>query len=701
MFMPEKMSLIRILAPIDFVEEISIALLESGVFHITSKPGRGSLAERFRREFVLVEEYISRMDQYLSVIGARVSRDSREKIQFKIDSVYEALSVSRERMKIIDLEFGELVERYREYESKISEYQSIVYYLEYLKDLDIDLEGLVRGFSTRLKVLILSSDRLSEFSEELSHRLDSYYFIYRLSRDEREVVGVLLYPADRESLVGELLRMFRVRVFELKEEFPKNFSKAYEKAYRELEHMKSFIEDIRARARERYNKIGEIFNRAYQELYLLRDILRILSHAQYTSSFFVLEGFVPHRSKRLVLDKLLSESGEKVLIEIHDISRLEKLDEEPPTSYRIPDLLRPFRLIPDLYGTPSYSEIIPVFLTAITFPIIFGLMFPDIGHGIAIMLGGFLLMKFFRDQGGRDLGQLLVYLGLASIATGFLSGEFFGPATPVSHYLERLYEDLHIKPPLQLPIYKPEAGVAEALYSFILLSVRIAVITLFVSSLLGVLNSVINRELDYLFALALPRMLVFTSIAIPALSSNDIASVGAYYSYISLGQLLSLLGMGSNYVVPAYIEIVKWLLNISLIWIILGESIVESITHDVRHGISKIGAGFIEMFDTLIMAVGNSMSYLRIMGIALAHIAVVVSFYVPAISLFESTSIVDKISAWAMYSVGNLLAMTLEAIIAFAHTLRLHLYEMFSKFYRGLGRPYQPLIPIAYRIEIV
>lgn len=701
MFMPEKMSLIRILAPIDFVEEISIALLESGVFHITSKPGRGSLAERFRREFVLVEEYISRMDQYLSVIGARVSRDSREKIQFKIDSVYEALSVSRERMKIIDLEFGELVERYREYESKISEYQSIVYYLEYLKDLDIDLEGLVRGFSTRLKVLILSSDRLSEFSEELSHRLDSYYFIYRLSRDEREVVGVLLYSADRESLVGELLRMFRVRVFELKEEFPKNFSKAYEKAYRELEHMKSFIEDIRARARERYNKIGEIFNRAYQELYLLRDILRILSHAQYTSSFFVLEGFVPHRSKRLVLDKLLSESGEKVLIEIHDISRLEKLDEEPPTSYRIPDLLRPFRLIPDLYGTPSYSEIIPVFLTAITFPIIFGLMFPDIGHGIAIMLGGFLLMKFFRDQGGRDLGQLLVYLGLASIATGFLSGEFFGPATPVSHYLERLYEDLHIKPPLQLPIYKPEAGVAEALYSFILLSVRIAVITLFVSSLLGVLNSVINRELDYLFALALPRMLVFTSIAIPALSSNDIASVGAYYSYISLGQLLSLLGMGSNYVVPAYIEIVKWLLNISLIWIILGESIVESITHDVRHGISKIGAGFIEMFDTLIMAVGNSMSYLRIMGIALAHIAVVVSFYVPAISLFESTSIVDKISAWAMYSVGNLLAMTLEAIIAFAHTLRLHLYEMFSKFYRGLGRPYQPLIPIAYRIEIV
>ncbi|MEZ0290385.1 MAG: V-type ATPase 116kDa subunit family protein [Sulfolobales archaeon] len=699
--MPEKMSLIRILAPIDFVEEISIALLESGVFHITSKPGRGSLAERFRREFVLVEEYISRMDQYLSVIGARVSRDSREKIQFKIDSVYEALSVSRERMKIIDLEFGELVERYREYESKISEYQSIVYYLEYLKDLDIDLEGLVRGFSTRLKVLILSSDRLSEFSEELSHRLDSYYFIYRLSRDEREVVGVLLYSADRESLVGELLRMFRVRVFELKEEFPKNFSKAYEKAYRELEHMKSFIEDIRARARERYNKIGEIFNRAYQELYLLRDILRILSHAQYTSSFFVLEGFVPHRSKRLVLDKLLSESGEKVLIEIHDISRLEKLDEEPPTSYRIPDLLRPFRLIPDLYGTPSYSEIIPVFLTAITFPIIFGLMFPDIGHGIAIMLGGFLLMKFFRDQGGRDLGQLLVYLGLASIATGFLSGEFFGPATPVSHYLERLYEDLHIKPPLQLPIYKPEAGVAEALYSFILLSVRIAVITLFVSSLLGVLNSVINRELDYLFALALPRMLVFTSIAIPALSSNDIASVGAYYSYISLGQLLSLLGMGSNYVVPAYIEIVKWLLNISLIWIILGESIVESITHDVRHGISKIGAGFIEMFDTLIMAVGNSMSYLRIMGIALAHIAVVVSFYVPAISLFESTSIVDKISAWAMYSVGNLLAMTLEAIIAFAHTLRLHLYEMFSKFYRGLGRPYQPLIPIAYRIEIV
>ncbi|MEM4485350.1 MAG: V-type ATPase 116kDa subunit family protein [Sulfolobales archaeon] len=694
------MSELKILAPADYVEEVALALIESGVFQVTSKPGRGVLAERSRRELVLIEEAIMRMDQYLGMIGARVDKEPHERLQPRPDSLSRSLESVREKLKIIDREFGELLDRYREYEAKISEYQNLLSYLENLRDLDVDLSRLILGVFLRMKILIIGVERLDTFREEINRRIPAHAFMCSLSRDAREEICLLIYPAESEGAVGEIIRSHRARVFELKEGLPSNLARAYEEAYREFENMKNFMYGIKDEAKRRFTSIGSLFRETYQELVILRDMLRILAHSYFTSSYVVIEGFVPHSMRKRVSDKVLREGENRVLLEFREISRLDRLEEEPPTSYRIPDLLKPFRMIPDLYGTPSYNEIIPVFLASITFPIIFGLMFPDIGHGLAILIAGIIIRRFFKRYGLEDLGLLLVYLGTASIITGFLAGEFFGPATPVSKYIEGFYEELHLSPPLNLPIYKPEAGLTEALYSFILLSVRIAVITLFVSSLLGFLNGVINRETDYVLALALPRLLIFTSIMIPSFISNNLGDVGGFYYHMSLGQLTGVLGVSESYKHPQIIEIMKWVLNISLLWIIFGESIVESIKHDLKSGLKKIGSGFLEVFDTIIMVIGNTMSYMRIMGIALAHIAVVVSFYVPALSLFQSPSISDQIAAWAMYSVGNLIAMTLEAVIAFAHTLRLHLYEMFSKFYRGLGRPYNPFTPVIYRIEI-
>jgi V/A-type H+-transporting ATPase subunit I len=39
---------------------------------------------------------------------------------------------------------------------------------------------------------------------------------------------------------------------------------------------------------------------------------------------------------------------------------------------------------------------------------------------------------------------------------------------------------------------------------------------------------------------------------------------------------------------------------------------------------------------------------------------------------------------------GNLFVIALEGLIVFIHTLRLHFYEWFSKFYRGTGTAFSP-----------
>ncbi len=696
-FMPEKMSLLRIIVPIEYIEEAIFALIESGVFHVSSKPGKGSLAERSRRNMVLVEEALSRLEQYAQLADVKIAKRESDRVVIRPDSVLIFIDEIIEKNRIVDLEFEDLLNKHREAEGKISEYENILELLDPFKNIDTDLENLLRGKNIKIRIFSIPREKLDVLRIDIENKLKNYTLLYEVS-ERKNISCVILYSSEEEGVLNEILRSSKAKTIEIPSDLPKNLSKIYGIIREDLEEYKRYILELKKKAKEKFNKIKDLFIDTYKGLVFLRDFLRISSHGYFTSHYGSLEGYVPSKMRSKVSKKLIEETHGNVYIEFREIGRLEKRDEEPPTYYKIPRFLEPFKMIPDLYGTPSYSEVVPVFIVAVTFPIIFGLMFPDIGHGLAILITGLVFWRILgrENKSFNELGLLLMYLGISSIITGFLSAEFFGPATPVAKLLEKFYEDHHIHPPLSLPIYNPEANVVDALYFFILLSIRIATITMFISSFLCVINAVVNREIDYLIALALPRSLVFLSILIPAFSSNATDIVGSYYYYISLGQLF---GVSQSFSVPIYIEISKWMLDISLIWIIFGESLAEIIHGGLSEGIRKIGNGFMEMFDTVIMALGNSMSYLRIMGIALAHIAVVVSFYAPVLNLLYSPNIPEQVSAWIIYSIGNLLAMSLEAVIAFAHTLRLHLYEMFSKFYRGQGRSYEPIIPLEVIIQ--
>ena len=45
-------------------------------------------------------------------------------------------------------------------------------------------------------------------------------------------------------------------------------------------------------------------------------------------------------------------------------------------------LSTPFEELTKLWGLPHYDEVDPTFMIAFTFPLIFGLMFGDVGHGL-------------------------------------------------------------------------------------------------------------------------------------------------------------------------------------------------------------------------------------------------------------------------------------------------------------------------------
>jgi V/A-type H+-transporting ATPase subunit I len=53
-----------------------------------------------------------------------------------------------------------------------------------------------------------------------------------------------------------------------------------------------------------------------------------------------------------------------------------------------------------------------------------------------------------------------------------------------------------------------------------------------------------------------------------------------------------------------------------------------------------------------------------------------------------------------VWIVFNLLILALEALIVYVQDLRLHVYEFFTKFYAGTGRPFKSILPERQRISI-
>ena len=82
----------------------------------------------------------------------------------------------------------------------------------------------------------------------------------------------------------------------------------------------------------------------------------------------------------------------------------------------------------DTYGIATYKEANPMLVSLITFPILFGMMFGDLGHGSILMFFGLYLVLSHDPKNPSVFGVARYFFflnGLAATYCGLVYNEFF------------------------------------------------------------------------------------------------------------------------------------------------------------------------------------------------------------------------------------------------------------------------------------
>jgi V/A-type H+-transporting ATPase subunit I len=101
-----------------------------------------------------------------------------------------------------------------------------------------------------------------------------------------------------------------------------------------------------------------------------------------------------------------------------------------------------------------------------------------------------------------------------------------------------------------------------------------------------------------------------------------------------------------------------------------------------------MGEGSLEAFETLLSVMSNAASYIRLLALALAHIALMIAIHA-MVDLTPSGGFGEIIRIGGLIF-GNMVIIVLEGLLAFINDIRLHFYEFFFKFYQGNGIEYFP-----------
>ena len=562
----------------------------------------------------------------------------------------------------------------------LEEFKALQETLEVANNLKIDLTGFGSTKYFYSNLFIINSSDYGEIERTLE---EIPIFKYDLESKEKSAI-IIISDNDDSDKILKTMRALNSNPFMIPKEFPQIPNEAYSLAESKIKELTEKRKAISKELSSITKKIrGDILT-MHENALVAKEVLETLRKPGGTKNFAVIQGYIPKKMEKKF--KEVTSQWTSITEEVKDKDTLAEL----PVYLDNPRWVKTFEVITNSQGIPKKGEFDPTWMVALMWPIFYGLMFADVGHGLLLM--GLGLLFKFKGQGNLSRwGMLLAISGGAGALAGVFQGEVFG--FHLEHFVgfEML---LHEGGPLHsISWLIGSISVAELTFDQVIMilkvSLFIGVIHLGWAFLLRIRNFAKKKDKDGLIFEAIPNMLMWLGV---------------------FGVMMGAIGSGydvMNMYSKIHAEAVPWVSVLvgewAVVWIVVRVSvililacvvlmIIGGIKHNKKHpedGGDMVSVIMEVLLGKTIECLAHSISYARIGIMLLVHAALLLTVN----QAFESLGGLSSPMAMVLIIGGQIGIMMIEGLIVYIQSLRLHLYEFFTKWYDGGSQPFKQLVP--------
>jgi len=594
---------------------------------------------------------------------------------------------------------------------------------KYLTSIEIELDKIntIHGSYLFLEKYKVTRDKLSKFKHlefkaftSFSKNLENIEVVFDFSHfpnflhydflsDDR-IAFFIIYPKEQEVEFRERIRIIHAEEVPILKKYLLSDGINFPRIAKEIKFVVTSLNKNQSELERLRDDNILLFAAAYEIVQNLEEYNWVsYQFEELSSDQLSLSFYLPKEKKEEIYQALIDKFQDKLTIESVEIvknkqvklasdkisiyseksksAKKSKLNEEivnkkvekddlrtsAPTIMKNFFLFKPFETITRMFGIPAYSEIDPTPILAITFPLLFGIMFGDIGHGIVLILSGLLGFIIYRNKKSRDFLNfcwIILYCGIGAIIFGFLYSEFFGMNEIKLFNTVFLHLESITIPILNISLHNPLDNIMTVLKFAVLIGVFHLNLGWFIQFM-----NYWKQKRKYLgFTDSMVKILLLTGGTILIFTYGfDI------YSWLEPPFPILLT------IIPAMLLIIlKPIGKILHISYLKKESVG-----------GLIGEGTMETFETLLSILSNVSSYIRLLALALAHVSLMIAI-TAMVNLIQGGGIVNEIISYVGLVFGNMIVILLEGLLVFINAMRLHFYEFFFKFYQGSGVTYIP-----------
>ena len=696
------MMIAKVVAHRDLEREVIVALEEFGLFEFIDVRHQIGVTElRRSRDEEAVFAGLDRCNSLVSFLKLDVQHHSGMMDDVNDINLSDSLEYVTTVIKSVEPEILEIEKSIATVRLELDRQRSIRDVAVSLAPLGLDLSRLGTTEYTFTTAGVVPANRVSQLEWSLNEVTEGAFAFRTIPVRKNTSVASVSVGADKKPAVLRIFSALGFEPFEVPEKtsgLPQDIVRAAEEKMVELE---TELRQLEIRRKSVAREWGPKVMAAWETLDIERRRIETKSYFAYTEHSLKAWGWIPEGTEERFEALLQEKAGSALEVKF---DRPDFAEEEAPTYLDNPSFMKTTEGVVTAYGVPSKHDLDPTKLMFLTFPLIFGFIFADVGQGFLILLVGLIAWRAKKkhQNWGSTLGYLqtgasgLMMMGLFAMLGGLLFGSFFGAETV-------------IEPIWPLFAHRLTTGEVNPFRSahMLKLSIEIGAIHITLGIMLNLYNKLKHKSYrEALVALSYAWMYLGFINLVFGVSYSTVgqwfSTTGAVYLWIPIAGIGY--GTGNNGIYP--------MLPVSPLIFTLLTFIVPFALMAISSAKGGMD-GIVIFFENAIGTISHTVSYARIFALNTVHIilsgifislnsTIIIPF--PELSVFGIEIIPPEV--WTETDLGlalvpaylpvvgavlgSIIVGMLEGLLAFMHALRLHFVEWFSKFYHAGGVAFAP-----------